>query len=240
MSYDADDLSVDVRFAPAEPKQSCPIIDASQRDATAMGRTLARAAKETETGSAANDALNEAESFTDSIQGTLETLRGINAALRERMEAFEKIADRAKDSMMAYEERIAELEAHQKADHDIIEHLTARIQRSWWGRLLDHTQGVIWKRRAQATAKKNAALRLQARKSGEYAEGCTQAVLLASEFINELEWESGAFGEKKCPECHATWKGWWGTTPPEHDETCTIGTIARRLRWALQGTQESE
>lgn len=240
MTYEAEDLAKDVQFAPNEPKQSCPIVDAAQKEAASLSRTLSKAARETETGSAANDALNEAESFAESIQGTLETLRGINAGIRERLEVFEKIADRAGESMMAYEERIAELEAHQQADHDIIQNLTARVQRSWWGRLIDHAQAFAWKRRARATAMKNADLRLRVREAEEYAEDCVQGVIAASEFINKMEWETGAFGEKKCPECHASWRGWWATTPPEHDETCEVGTIARRLRWALQGTQESK
>lgn len=237
---DSSDIREAIRKAPAEPKQSCPMINAAIRAIRAASRDASHAVTKTDDASAAR-ALADAAEALDDVENALEESRGTSAALRERAEALEKAGDLAVDAIEWFEEALEEARSAAETQEKVIQFLTARIQRSWWRRLLDHAQAAMWRTRARMTARRNADLRAEVfRLEYEHCDGVNELRPVAR-WLNDQEWtqsETGPFGERYCSECGAIWKGWAGTLPPEHDETCGLGRAARIVRRIIQREAE--
>ncbi len=222
----SDDLWEKFTSAPKEPRQSCPIIDSAQRDIRGAVRDADRARKEAEAGAAA-DALEAASSALSELDDPLEECRSINGALRDRCDHFEKVAEEAINGMVEDEESIERATRTCAA-------LMASIQTKWWRRLLDHAAAILWRRRARATAERNANLRWALVAAQEREVHHTTALVHALEFLDGLEWEHIGPHRKRCPECFTEWNT---INPlartPEHDMNCGIDAIITEVEDAL-------
>lgn len=229
----SDDLWSELQAAPAEPPQSCPVINEIQRRATLAGRTVTRARRDTEDKDA-DSALSDAEDFISDLDGPLEEVRDINDRLRKRCDALEEIAKQAIEALGRAEEEALKLNLENAVLEGARAFLVERVKRSWWRRLTDHAMAALWGRRARATARKNAGLRDALRHEIHRNGRLTDTLLDAEDFIQQLAW-TGGVTEKSCIECGAGWRLEDRLQEPEHDINCAMGDMLTTIHEAIGG-----
>lgn len=240
----SDDLWERLRKAPPEPRESCPIINAAQRDIKGAVRDADRARRAIQGTDAepASDALEAASTALSELESPLEECRTINGALRDRCSRIEKIAEDAIEALGEEEEKALERETQLTTAAAVIKGLGEQIQaagigafyRPWWRRLIDHAAATLWRRRARATAQRNSDLRWALIAAQEREIRHTGTLTRVAAFLGDMEWESIGPGRKRCPECMTEWNTWNPFAPaPAHDLGCGIGEIVAEVEDTL-------
>lgn len=246
MKDGAEGLRDEISMVVREPKHTCPHIDAIIKEARSHSRDMAKAYKrieETEDPTTYN-ALGEAESFADSLDGKLEDLRSVNGDLRTRGNRMEEIAEEAVDRLEAAEARILELETQLRVGDKVRQSLVVMIQETWWHRaktiagtialaLADRAKIAFWRSRARALAITNKRIRSDRYLLHEAVNDQAYALGEIAAYLGTLEWAGKPWGDKVCPECRTTWKAMTSIFPPDHAEGCHLGRMARMARRAI-------
>jgi len=238
--YTSDDVWDEYRSTPDAPPHSCGMVAQASKAIRGAIREADRAAGATEDENAAS-ALSDASGALNDADETLEKSRLTSEGLRARADHLDELVQKCVESMVAAEAQIQEHLNTSITRDAVIQDLTARIRRSWWWRLLDHAQAALWRGRARATARKNAAMRAEIFALEEEHLDLVNELRPVARWLNDQEWtqsETGPFGERYCSECGVLWKGWAGALPPEHDETCGLGRAARIVRRIIQREAE--
>lgn len=136
---------------------------------------------------------------------------------------------------------IIEVQRHRlEVGERVVKYLGEKIQKPWWRKLADTGKRLWWERKARGQAKTIKKLRHERTILQQRNHNLFDALLTADGVLSELEWETGPFGERRCPSCHVTDKGGFFTHPLHHETGCRIGQTCEAVRWALQAEAREE
>jgi len=249
MKDGAEGFRDEFSYVAKEPEHTCPHIDDIIKEARAHSRAMCKAAKDAENrdeDDGAWGAMKDAESFADNLEERVEKIRKVNETLRTRGNRMEEIADEAIEALATAEAEILELRTQIEVGDKVRQGLVAMIQETWWHRaktiagtialaLADHAKVAFWRRRARVLAENNKNLRYDRYALHEAVNDQAFVLGEVASYLGTLEWtrEGDRWGARICPECRTRWNVMEHIFPPDHDEGCRIGRMARRARRAF-------